>query len=536
MKKFPFPLTLLCLVFAVHGIAQPASESCERWTVLDLPFSAGAAVERPWDVVFGATLSHEGGQTVTVPGFFNGGTQWIVRFSPSLEGRWTYQTYASVPALANRSGEIRVSPNTKADRHGAVHIAKGNPQRFAYEDGTPYFAMSFELDWLFALDWDNPAGIPKTRSIVSHLVNSKFNQVVMNVYAFDANWGERDKIRPEHNFAQPAVFPYAGTNEAPDYSDLNLEFFRHLDRVMAHLHANEIVAHLMIYVWNKKVNWAKPYSPDDNRYFDYVVKRYQAYPNLIWDISKEALGYGMNDLNYITDRIDRLRRMDGHQRLVTVHDYTYCRRFPDKVDFISMQEWRPNLYNEMLAALRLHPNRPILNIEHGGYERTMHTIFTGAYSDPETCLERNYLCVFAGTYSTYYWQNTSWYEVVYEPSELRPEQQPHFRYYRYLRELFDRYDFNRLEPKQYLYSPYCLTDNSRVFLYYLPRGTDGLQGMAPTEIRGKTVKVTWFNPLTGEYIEEKNRSIPNRGGAWTGFPKPDAITGPTTVVILEVIE
>lgn len=67
----------------------------------------------------------------------------------------------------------------------------------------------------------------------------------------------------------------------------------------------------------------KPVPPFLN--FDYLVKRYQAFPNLIWDISKEALAYGMDDMDYIVERIDRLRKLDGHKRLVTVHDYNFYR-------------------------------------------------------------------------------------------------------------------------------------------------------------------------------------------------------------------
>jgi len=41
------------------------------------------------------------------------------------------------------------------------------------------------------------------------------------------------------------------------------------------------------------------HSAEDNRYFDYVIKRYQAFPNIIWDVSKEALDYGRCDIPYI---------------------------------------------------------------------------------------------------------------------------------------------------------------------------------------------------------------------------------------------
>ena len=198
------------------------------------------------------------------------------------------------------------------------------------------------------------------------------------------------------------MFPFGGNNDDPDYKTLDLTFFQRLDRVVGHLNEAGIVAHLMIYVWNKKVNWPTPNSAADNLYFDYVVKRYQAFPNLIWDISKEALAYGRDDMTYITDRIHRLRRLDGHQRLVSVHDYAYCNQYPGEVDFISIQEWRPNLYGIMRSVAAKHFNKPVFNIEHGGYETTMYQIFpSGAFNDPLTCLDRNYQCVFAGTYSKY---------------------------------------------------------------------------------------------------------------------------------------
>ena len=140
-------------------------------------------------------------------------------------------------------------------------------------------------------------------------------------------------------YGSPRVFPFGGDNTKPDHATLNVEYFQRLDRVIDYLDEKGIAAHLMIYVWNKLVNWPEANSPEDNRYFDYVVKRYQAFPNMVWDISKEALGYGRDDVHYITDRIDRLRQLDAHKRLVTVHDYGYNRRFPKKVDFISVQLW-----------------------------------------------------------------------------------------------------------------------------------------------------------------------------------------------------
>ena len=67
---------------------------------------------------------------------------------------------------------------------------------------------------------------------------------------------------------------------------------------------------------------------------------------------------------------------------------------------------------------------PIFNIEHGGYEQSPYLTFTGDYQDPVVCLERNYQCIFAGSYSTYYWQGCSWDIVIHDISQLPEKVRP----------------------------------------------------------------------------------------------------------------
>lgn len=360
----------------------------KKWELIDIPVRAAKKMATPFDISLWALFTHESGDTMHIPGFYNGNNEWVIRFSSARSGVWKYETAGDAGILNGIKGSVVVGNDAKEDQHGAVMLSPENPQRFAYEDGTGYFPMAFELDWLFALDAENRKDIPRTKSIISAISEHGFNKVIMNVYAYNAKWGERDKINPEFNFSEPTVFPFGGSNETPVHNELNVDFFKHLDRVMHHLNDENIVSHLMIYVWNKFVNWPRPGSAEDNRYFDYVVKRYQAFPNIIWDISKEALAYGMDDMDYIVERIHRLRALDAYNRLVTVHDYKFCRNYPGLVDFISVQEWRPNLYNEMREIVEKYPLKPVFNVEHGGYEQTMHQIFHGAYISPLVCLER----------------------------------------------------------------------------------------------------------------------------------------------------
>ncbi len=520
---------LLCIFFSSLALNAQNNFQIKKWDVLDIPFQLEENKSNLHDQSFGAVFMHESGKKLPIDGFYNGKGEFILRASFSLEGTWKYTTYSQINTLNGKTGIINVLANN--NKHGSIRVSKSNPQKFCYQDGTPYFALAFEIDWLFALDCNNPDNIPKTRNITSAIKKNGFNQVVMNVYAYDVSWPKREAV-PGTDFSKPKTFPFRGTNEKPDYSSLNYDFFNHLDRVIKHLDEQGIVSHLMIYVWNKKVNWPQPGSKADNMYFDYVIKRYQAFTNIIWNISKEALMYGRDDMNYVTKKIHRIRKLDAYNRLITVHDYNYCKAFPQEVDFISIQNHSPNLYNITLAAKQKYPDKPILNIEHGGYETTIHQNFKGTYSDPVICLSRSYISAFAGAYSNYYWQNTAWQEVISKPFELPEPQQPHFHYYGYLNKLFEKYNYNRLEPILMDQSTFCLTDKETVYLFYLPVGLERISGKAE-HLVGKTVKWTIFDPLTGQYHEQNTKKFENR---WIVYFKPENISDSILIGILEVVD
>jgi hypothetical protein len=488
----------------------------QQYQPVDIVFNAPkSGAENPFDLTFGAIFTDDGKKTQAVNGFYNGENEYVLRFCPQKTGVYHYQTFSTSAKLSGLNGTVVAEKNSNANVHGIVQVAAEAPQKFVFQDGQPYFALDFELDWLFALDMNDKSGLPKTTEIIRSIKENGFNQIVMNVYAYDVSWKVADNVPSQYSYKKPSYSVFKDTNEQPDFTQLNVQFFKHFDRVVQLLNEQGIVAHIMIYVWNKKVNWPQMYSPEDNRYFDYIIKRYQAYPNIIWDVSKEALDYGRCDIPYINERIERIRRSDSYKHLVTVHDYEYCSREPDKVDFIAIQNWRSDLYSLSLEAYLKYPNKPIMNIEHGGYEEGPYSTFTGNYTNPEVCLERNYECIFAGVYSCYYWQNTSWDIVIYDimnPKQNLPK--PRFEYYKYLQTLFTRYNFNNLTP----YKPklttnskmgndnlstsgYPLTDNKGLYLYFVPGANYSTNIVTPKPTSGK-IKASWFNIFTGETRDE----------------------------------
>ncbi|MWW25278.1 DUF5060 domain-containing protein [Algibacter lectus] len=512
MKCFFKVILVALLCFSINGFSQLKKENYKtnktyqipKWEVLDISFTNNVDVKSPYTAKFKAVFTHENGFIQEVPGFYNGNNEWIIRFSSSLEGQWRFETKADVNKLSGKKGKVTVT-EAKENNHGAVTVNKEDPQHFYYEDGTPYFLLAFECDWLYALDYHNDKNLPKTEHLLNLIEESGFNQVVMNVFSYDVSWKKDEKLKdhPEHEFGGPKnIFPFLGNNEKPDYSALNPEFFQKLDRTISLMHDKRIVSHLMIYVWNKLVAWPDMNTEADNMYFDYVVKRYQAFPNVIWDISKEALFYGRADEAYIHGRIERVRANDEFNRLLSVHDFKYCSRFPEKVDFISTQNWVHDIYNKMLDARNKFKDKPVFNIEHGGYEGSPYKVFTGDYTNAETCLRRNYMCLFAGVYTTYYWQGASWNVIIYNPFE-QPESfiKPKFEYFEHMQKLFTQFNFSKMKPTPWKNgSAYNLTDDNETVLLYIHKENYGIDAaFLRKEHNNRTVQ--WFNTLTGEFSD-----------------------------------
>lgn len=498
-----------------------------QWDMAELNFSAKELPAKPFDVDFTVVFKHENGKTVEVPGFYNGDMEYRVRFTPSLKGSWTYTTKSTVVGLKDKSGQLLVAP-AKPGRKGGIIIDKNNVQAFQYKNGDDYYPIAYEVDWLFALDADNPTDIPMTKKLVDTAAESGFNQIIMNVFAYDVVWGKDKNLISKYEYGGPKSFPFGGDNTNPDHSTLNVEFFKRLDRVIQYLDDKDIASHLMIYVWNKKVNWPEPESEEDNRYYDYVVKRYQAYPNIVWDVSKEALAYGRDDITYISRRIERLRKLDAHKRLVTVHSYKYCSKFPENVDFMSVQDWTPELYRVMRNNVRRFKNHPVLSIEHGGYEKGPYTVFTGAYTDPYYCLDRAYKGMFAGAFPTHYWQGTAWNVVIPDISELKPEERPKLEYYGNMRKLVDRYPFNDLLVGTKSTTGYCrYNKDENLFIYMLPKETMGINAVIPKKYIGSQVKYTWFNPVTGKF----SKTATQEHIRWNKYLNPN--NGEFSILIIE---
>ncbi len=87
--------------------------------------------------------SGSGLSPIVVKGFWDGGSTFDVRFTPTTTGTWTYSTSGStITNLTNQteaSGSQIIVGAPVSGNHGFVRIDPNYPNSFVYDDGTRFF-------------------------------------------------------------------------------------------------------------------------------------------------------------------------------------------------------------------------------------------------------------------------------------------------------------------------------------------------------------------------------------------------------------
>jgi hypothetical protein len=129
--------------------------SVQQWNRVDIDLESARRYPHPdTDVSIRGVFTAPSGATIELPGFWNGGDSWKVRFAPTEVGRWTFVVTSSDPTnvgLHNATGVIDATEYTgdlDVYKHGFVRVS-ANRRAFEYADGTPFF-------WLGNTHWQAP--------------------------------------------------------------------------------------------------------------------------------------------------------------------------------------------------------------------------------------------------------------------------------------------------------------------------------------------------------------------------------------------
>jgi len=480
-------LLIVALAPAVAPGGEPAKVVAPRWQPHDFVFTADAKVKNPFLVRFTATVKGPDGTTFETAGFHDGENVWKVRVAANQPGEWTIVTHSELAGLDEKRATFTCTANLNPVVHGGLRVDPAHPHHFVLEDGTRFFMLGYECDWLWALDAKDPT-LPTVRPFLDKLAAHGFNYVILGAYGHDTSW--RKGRTGDDDFGPPPIYPWAGTNEHPDHSRFNLVFWRHYDRVIHAMFERGVMAHILLKVYNKKVKWPPRGAAEDDMFFTWMVARYAAYPNIIWDFSKEA--HNEKDLDYKLGRLRLVRASDPYHRLMTNHDDD---RNNDRGAFDNLNDFRADQqhskFRETVLRQRQRRAWPVANVEFG-YEHGPGGEKDKTYrvaQSTEELVRRAWEISMAGGYTAYYYTYTAW-------DVLRPDDTPPgYTCFGHLRRFFESTRYWELVPAEKIASDgWVLANPGREYVVFLPKaGPVTLASDAlPPAMKGE-----WFHPLTG---------------------------------------
>ncbi|MEU6646314.1 DUF4038 domain-containing protein [Saccharomonospora sp. NPDC046836] len=475
--------------------------------VVDLELGERTVGTNPFDTDLRTTLYGPDDSVISVPAFYDPRRGHVTRVSLPASGSWLVEAPAGPDVTTDSTPWKLTASNRAHDRsHGALSVDPQHPRHFRYADGTRIFPLGYEVDWLFMIDQLDDT-LARVRQFLDSITGTGFNLVTTNVYAHSFRRYVPLDLEGDPRWIVPALAPWVGGNDEPNYASLNPAFFDHMDAVMLELHHRGVIVHLMIHTYNKDVNWPELASSDDDRYWHYIVARYQAFPNVLWDTAKESW---YQEAEYIWSRIGLIRGHDGYRRLITVHDanpelqlepssrwalelHSTKKNFTDAlVDVISDQVHETDCHDDAVSRYRRFA-RPYINVEFG-YESGIDDLPSDNPShdqDWQEVTRRAWQIIMGGGYPNYYYRNTAWSLFIPFPEP------PGYRAFAALADFWSDVPYWRLHPADHLLRAdgkvYLRTDRSREYVVYSEHGATFELDLPDGMFTG-----TWFDPYTGE--------------------------------------
>ncbi|WP_320122924.1 DUF4038 domain-containing protein [uncultured Sphaerochaeta sp.] len=377
---------------------------------------------------FAIDLKHISTNTkLSVKGFVLQADQGMVRYSLPIQGEWQFEITAKWSELPIEEGTLTCE--SSSDTRYPTEVTPSKVRPIFTKNTRPYFISMYECNWLFAL-WMSDE--KKAKEFLLKLKKYRFNAIAMNVYAHECFWTDP---KTPGRLVPPPVFNWGGSNDEPDFSVTNPAFYEQFDGLLNFMYELDITAHLYLFVWNKCNAYPKAGSAEETKYISYLVRRYQAYPNIVWDYCKEA--YLRIDKGHIRKMLELIRKEDSYKRLLTVHDdklIQYDRSFDTLLDFYTMQVHH-DIYTKTLREIEKN-NKPVFTSEYtyeSGKDIEDKT-FQEAHSHKQNILASWELAI-AGSPVCYYYTFTAW-------DVIRPDDTPlGYAGFAFLSQFFDSFDW-----------------------------------------------------------------------------------------------
>ena len=261
-------------------------KSVEKWGLLEVSCE-GISEGNPFTER--RIVGHFSGKNekVTVDGFYDGDGVYRVRFMPSFEGDYTFRIEGNYGGGIQEGSFVVTAP--LEGNHGPVRVA--NRYHFAYEDGTPYYALGTTC---YVWELQSDARIAET---FETLKNSAFNKIRFCIFPkhYDYNLGEPRSYPYEGTPMDSGVLTkdnfldYTGKTEGNHFDLTRFQplHFRHIEACILKLQKMGIEADLIVMHPYDRWGFSSMTKEQDSLYWKYVLARFSAYRNVWWSLANE---------------------------------------------------------------------------------------------------------------------------------------------------------------------------------------------------------------------------------------------------------
>jgi hypothetical protein len=422
---------------------------------------------------------------------------------------------------------------------------------FQHADGTPFF-------WLGDTAWLLPQKLTR-EEVAAYFENRRAKG--FNVVQFCAVQFLNDKCFNGSTALVDEDISRPRTTQGNDPSDAaQYDYWDHIDYIVKTAAANGMYVAIAP-VWSHMVRRTPLTAAQVGPYIEHLARRYHHHPNIIWLNGGSGRGHENTDVWQIIG--ETLKRMTP-QQWVSYHPFgrTVTTEWFANADWIDFhmftsghrrydQDTEGRRYGEdnwryVLEARAADPSRPVLDAE-PAYENTPQGLHNPEepYWNANDARRYAYWSVFAGAAGHTYGENSV--RQVYIPAETKPAsgakgfimerldtdgafQMAHLKALMLSRPFFDRvYDTSLLVgPEREQYERVLVNrGKSHLFAYtYTGRSFELKLGV----LSGDTLKVSWFNPRSGETLAAP--SVANTG-TLVFDPPGDPFPGNDWVLILD---
>lgn len=287
------------------GVTAPATASVFDRFEIEL---RGPSYGNPFvDVAVEAVVDGPEG-AVRVPGFYDGGGVFRLRWMPEAPGEYAWTTSSNARSLDGVTGSVSVTP-AREGRHGPVRVA--DTFHFAHADGTRHRPLGTT-----SYAWTHQGDELEERTLAS-LAAAPFTKIRMCVFPKSYLFNENE----------PVLYPFEGSpQEGFDWQRPSVAFWAHLERRIEQLGELGIEADLILFHAYDRWGFSTMDAVADDRYVRYAVARLASFANVWWSLANEYdLLFEKTEEDW--ERFARIVGEDDPSRhLLSIHN---CREFYD---------------------------------------------------------------------------------------------------------------------------------------------------------------------------------------------------------------